>query len=107
MIAEGLSARNLNSYMPHTARHFSATGDMIEVQMCTLRAVPTGNERDTDIAWALGAVKSDTGERYNVQRRHKTFVSTRLLSHSYFNFVGSSRTSSLVYAKMSMSLRKH
>ena len=74
MVEDGLSARNLTSYTPHTIRHLAATGSMIEVQMCTLRAVPTGNEREADIAWALSAVKSDTGERYDIQRGAKTFV---------------------------------
>ena len=74
MLEDGLSVRNLTSYTPHTSRHLAATGSMIEVQMCTLRAVPTGNERDADIAWALSAVEGDMGEQYDIQWGAKTFI---------------------------------
>lgn len=39
---------------------------MIEIQMCTKHAIPSGALRDTDILWALGAVKADTGEDYDL-----------------------------------------
>lgn len=57
-----------------------ATQAMIHVQMCTKRATPTGDDRDTDITWATKGVKQELGEEYAMSAGPKTFVSQATLS---------------------------
>jgi len=73
-LLEGRPARNVKSYTPNTARFLAATVSMIEVRMCTKRAVPTGDERDEDVLWALKAVKTETGEQYELQSGARTYL---------------------------------
>jgi hypothetical protein len=43
--------------------------------MCTKGATPEGNGRDDQIKWALDALKVETGERYEIQKGTRAFVS--------------------------------
>ena len=101
-LLEGRPARNVKSYTPNTARFLAATASMIEVRMCTKRAVPTGDERDEDVLWALKAVKTETGEQYELQSGTRTYVSCMsLLNLTFLNFIIISwRTNTPEYARM-------
>ena len=70
--------------------------------MCTKHVVPTGDEGDEDISWALKAVKTERGEQYELQSGPRTYVSCMfLLDHTFLNFIIISwRTNTPEYARM-------